>query len=377
MAQLNAFSAADTAAQAAQNNLKLHKVCRNYGAHAVVKQLDLDIPAGAFVALLGPSGCGKTTTLRMLAGFEAPDAGEIYLGEQQLAGAGTWVPPEKRQMGMVFQSYALWPHLSVADNVGYPLKLRGVKSAELKRRVHEALALVELETRAQAMPQDLSGGQRQRVALARCLVAEPRVILLDEPLANLDRHLRASMEASFREFHRRTGATFVYVTHDQAEAMALADHIAVMHNGQLVQWDSPQNLYAQPRTDWLAGFIGKGSVLRQAHDIAGHVVHGDELAQALLQTASLPARYPVLVRPEHIQLHPMENTPAQGASGANSPALTGAVSECIFKGAHYDVQLRLADGQHLLAYHHSPLALGALAGIHIAQGWGLANAENA
>lgn len=352
-----------------QNNLRLHNICRHYGSNTVVKNLNLDIPAGAFVALLGPSGCGKTTTLRMLAGFEAPDSGDIYLGNQQLAGQGVWTPPEQRHMGMVFQSYALWPHLSVADNVGYPLKLRSVKAQDYKRRVMEALALVELEARADAMPQDLSGGQRQRVALARCLVAEPRVILLDEPLANLDRHLRASMEATFREFHKRTGATFVYVTHDQAEAMALADHIAVMHNGQLVQWDSPQNLYKHPRTDWVAGFIGKGSVLRQGYDIAGHSVNGQELAQALSQTRSMPAQFPVLIRPEHIQLQSVQ------AQQPQETALVATVIDCIFKGAHYDVQLQLADGQKLLAYHHSPLAQGCAMSVQIEQAWGLSNAQ--
>ncbi|MFT4192737.1 MAG: ABC transporter ATP-binding protein, partial [Comamonas sp.] len=239
--------------QAAAQGLSLRGVSRRYGDHAAVQALDLEIPAGAFVALLGPSGCGKTTTLRMIAGFEPPDAGEIRLDDRLLANASAQVPPEQRHMGMVFQSYALWPHMSVADNVGYPLKLRGVRGAEYARRVTEALALVQMEGRAQAAPQDLSGGQRQRVALARCLVAEPRVVLLDEPLANLDRHLRASMESAFRAFHRRTGATFIYVTHDQGEAMALAGHVAVMHQGRLVQWATPEQLYAQPRTDWLAG----------------------------------------------------------------------------------------------------------------------------
>ena len=264
-------------------------------------------------------------------------------------------------MGMVFQSYALWPHLSVADNVGYPLKLRGVRGAYYRRRVHDALAMVQLESRGQSMPQDLSGGQRQRVALARCLVAEPQVVLLDEPLANLDRHLRASMESTFREFHRRTGATFIYVTHDQGEAMALADHVAVMHQGRLVQWATPQALYSQPRTDWLAGFIGQGSVLRQGQDLREQTVAGDQV-HALLGGASAQDAYPLLVRPEHVRL-------ADGGM-----PLSGQVHECVFKGERYEVRLNLPGGQSLLAYHDRALAPGAQTGLSIAQAWGLARA---
>lgn len=352
----------------AASGLRLRGVERRYGTQTVVQGLDLDIPGGAFVALLGPSGCGKTTLLRMLAGFEAPDAGEIYLGNQLLANAQRQAPPEQRQMGMVFQSYALWPHMTVADNVGYALKLRGVQGADYQKRVHEALALVQLEGRAQARPQDLSGGQRQRVALARCLVAEPRVVLLDEPLANLDRHLRASMEQSFREFHRRTGATFVYVTHDQGEAMALADHIAVMHQGRLVQWATPAQLYAQPRTDWLAGFIGQGSVLQQSQPCAGQVVAGAQLHAALGAEAALGVkRYPVLVRPEHAQLSAWDAQAAQG--------LPAQVLECIFKGERYEVRVRLPDGQSLLLYHPQPWTLGQTVQVCIAQGWGLEHAQ--
>lgn len=204
-------------------------------------------------------------------------------------------------MGMVFQSYALWPHMTVGENVGYPLKLRQVNGAARQKRVMEALEVVELGAYFGRSPQELSGGQRQRVALARCLVSEPRVVLLDEPLANLDRHLRATMEQTFREFHRRTGATFVYVTHDQAEAMALASHIAVMHQGELMQWGTPQQLYQQPQNSWVAGFIGQGSVLSlavspglQSLDLAA--LHGG------LDQPGRDKTVPVLVRPEHVQI---------------------------------------------------------------------------
>jgi iron(III) transport system ATP-binding protein len=211
--------------------LILERLNKVFGEQAVVRDLNLTIPEGAFTALLGPSGCGKTTTLRILAGLEHLSSGRLLLGDRLLADARVHMPPETRDMGMVFQSYALWPHMTVAENVGYPLKLRKVNGAARQKQVMEALDVVELGAYAGRSPQALSGGQRQRVALARCLVSEPEVVLLDEPLANLDRHLRATMEQTFREFHRRTGATFVYVTHDQAEAMALASHIAVMHQG--------------------------------------------------------------------------------------------------------------------------------------------------
>ncbi|MEN2472152.1 ABC transporter ATP-binding protein [Burkholderia sp. GS2Y] len=334
--------------------LKLAGVCRQHGDTRIVDDMDLAIPAGAFVALLGPSGCGKTTTLRMIAGFDPVDAGEIRLGARVLSDARGQVPPEKRGMGMVFQSYALWPHMNVAENVGYALRLRGIRGGAYASRVREALEWVQLAERADAMPQDLSGGQRQRVALARCLVGEPEVVLLDEPLANLDRHLRASMEQTFREFHRRTGATFVYVTHDQQEAMALADRVAVMQRGRLIQWATPETLYRCPRTDWLAGFIGQGSVLEAAGALAGQV-DGSVLMAALAHDAGL--RSPVLVRPEHVQVA--------------ERGIAGEVRDCVFRGERYEVTMHLADGQPLLAYHRAPLTAGQRICVEIGYGWGL------
>ena len=230
--------------------LKLERLNKVFGEQAVVRDLNLTIPEGAFTALLGPSGCGKTTTLRILAGLEHLSSGRLLLGDRLLADARVHMPPETRDMGMVFQSYALWPHMTVAENVGYPLKLRKVNGAARQKRVMEALDVVELGAYAGRSPQELSGGQRQRVALARCLVSEPEVVLLDEPLANLDRHLRATMEQTFREFHRRTGATFVYVTHDQAEAMALASHIAVMRAGIQFSTSSARAAHLPAHCQW-------------------------------------------------------------------------------------------------------------------------------
>ncbi len=227
-----------------------------------VSDVSLALRKQGFLALLGPSGCGKTTVLRMIAGFEQPTDGSIELGERRLSDATRVLPPEKRNMAMVFQSYALWPHMTVAENVGYPLKVRGISGEAWRKRVGDALSLVKLTDFADRRPAVLSGGQRQRVALARCLVTEPDVVLLDEPLANLDQHLRKSMEETFRAFHERSGATMIYVTHDQAEAMALATDVAVMSEGKLLQVAPPAEIYARPEGRVVGGLIGRGAIVR-------------------------------------------------------------------------------------------------------------------
>ncbi|GJL35066.1 Maltose/maltodextrin import ATP-binding protein MalK [Phytobacter ursingii] len=334
--------------------LILERLNKVFGEQAVVRDLNLTIPEGAFTALLGPSGCGKTTTLRILAGLEHLSSGRLLLGDRLLADARVHMPPETRDMGMVFQSYALWPHMTVAENVGYPLKLRKVNGAARQKQVMEALDVVELGAYAGRSPQALSGGQRQRVALARCLVSEPEVVLLDEPLANLDRHLRATMEQTFREFHRRTGATFVYVTHDQAEAMALASHIAVMHQGELMQWGAPQTLYQHPQNAWVARFIGKGSILSLAARHPASQLESQQLHEGLAPDNTQP-RQQVLVRPEHVMV---------GDNG-----LPAMVESCIFQGERYLLELRLPDGQHLSAFHSLPLREQQSTRVRLMQGW--------
>ena len=234
---------------------------KRFGPAVAVDAVDLTIGNGEFVALLGPSGCGKTTLLRLIAGFERVDGGTIALNGVVVSSADRHLPPERRRIGMVFQSYALWPHMTVAENVGYPLRIRRLGRADRDRRVAAALEAVGLAHLHARRPAALSGGQRQRVALARCLVMEPAVVLLDEPLANLDVHLRESMQAEFRRFHEATGATMVYVTHDQAEAMALADRIAVMDAGRLAQVAPPRTLYREPATEMVARFVGRGTVV--------------------------------------------------------------------------------------------------------------------
>ncbi|MBF58091.1 ABC transporter ATP-binding protein [Halomonas sp. FeN2] len=344
--------------------LSIDRVTKRFGEQTAVDALSLTINPGEFVALLGPSGCGKTTMLRMLAGFETANDGTIQLANRTLASADIHVPPEQRNMAMVFQSYALWPHMSVADNVGYPVKLRGLRGAAYHQKVQQALALVELDAYADRMPQALSGGQRQRVALARCLVSDPSVVLLDEPLANLDRHLRATMEHSFRDFHQRTGATLVYVTHDQTEAMALADKIAVMKAGKLVQWGTPETLYRQPRTAWVAGFIGQGSQLKVAAGHPGKRLENAALMRGLNAITSERTQS-VLVRPEHIQI----TMPPASSTAPSHSQLVAQVESVIFRGERYELTLRLPSGETLLAYHQSAPDLGSQVVVDLQQGW--------
>jgi iron(III) transport system ATP-binding protein len=241
--------------------LTLEHVVKRFGEHRALDDVSLTVDDGELVAILGPSGCGKTTLLRQVAGFDPLDAGHILIGDATMSSVEHHVPPERRRIGIVFQSYALWPHMTVAENVAYGLTVAGVRDPERSRRVDAALELVNLSGFGERRPAQLSGGQRQRVALARCLVTEPSLVLLDEPLANLDVHLRAAMETEFARFHARTGTTMVYITHDQREAMALADRIAVMERGRILQVATPSMLYREPADATVAAFIGSGMVV--------------------------------------------------------------------------------------------------------------------
>ena len=241
--------------------LTISNVTKSFGDFDAVKDVSIEVSDGEFLAVLGPSGCGKTTLLRLVAGFEKVTSGEIRIGDETVSSAAGSVAPEKRRVGIVFQNYALWPHMTVAENIGYSLKVAKVDKAVARRKVDDALALVNLEGYGERRPANLSGGQRQRVALARCLVAAPSLVLFDEPLANLDVHLRASMEDEFAAFHKRTGTTIVYITHDQAEAMALADRIAVMDHGRVAQLAAPRELFREPANEMVASFISQGIVL--------------------------------------------------------------------------------------------------------------------
>ena len=340
--------------------LILENLHKSFNGEAVVKNLNLTIEPGEFVALLGPSGCGKSTILRMLAGFEPVSDGQITHGEICLSSNKHHVATEDRNFGMVFQSYALWPHMSVKDNVGYPLKVQKIKLDERDRRIQEALEIVQLAEYADRLPAQLSGGQRQRVALARSLVTEPDVVLFDEPLANLDRHLRAKMEETFRAFHKRTGATIVYVTHDQSEAMSLADRIAVLNKGELVQWGTPQALYATPKNTWLANFIGRGSVLKVSEIVPQQYVNSTDLHDLIKRYSSEQVFSSVLVRPQDIRFVP-----------ADAFSIVVTVDNCIFRGERYDIELTLEDGQKLLTYSDVPMTINSPHHIRLEQAWSL------
>ncbi|HLX27460.1 MAG TPA: ABC transporter ATP-binding protein [Casimicrobiaceae bacterium] len=237
-------------------------ITKRFGAIAAVDDVSLDVADGEFLAVLGPSGCGKSTLLRLIAGFERPERGTIRLGDTIVSGADMYMAPEDRHVGMVFQSYALWPHMSVAENIGYPLRVQKFAGRELARQVGEALDAVGLSGFADRRPAELSGGQRQRVALARCLAMKARIVLLDEPLANLDVHLRARMLAEIAAFRTLSRATLIYVTHDQAEALGVADRVAVMSEGRVRQIAPPTALYRTPRDGVVSRFVGPGAVAR-------------------------------------------------------------------------------------------------------------------
>jgi iron(III) transport system ATP-binding protein len=237
--------------------IRLKDLTKHYGGTVAVDRVSLSVHSGELFFLLGPSGCGKTTLLRMIAGFVYPDAGAIFFDTVEIGR----VPPRARDAALVFQTYALWPHMTVAKNVAYGLKVRGMKGAEVARRVEQVLKLVRLEGLAERRPAQLSGGQQQRVALARALVIEPRVLLLDEPLSNLDARLRDEMREEIRRLHQQTGLTMLYVTHDQKEALALADRLALMERGRIVQVGTPTELYERPANRFVAGFLGDSNFL--------------------------------------------------------------------------------------------------------------------
>ena len=322
--------------------------CR-YGAGApAVDGLDLQVADGEFISLLGPSGCGKTTTLRCIAGLEQPAAGRIAIGGQRVADGGErWsVPADKRGLGMVFQSYALWPHMTVAGNVAYPLKVRG-GARDIAAQVRAALALVGMEAYEQRPVSDLSGGQQQRVALARALASRPRVLLLDEPLSNLDAALRGHMRRELRRIHREVRTTCVYVTHDQLEAATLSDRIAVMRSGRLQQLGTAREIFESPATAWVAEFVGFDNFVR------GTVVALDG-GQATVQPdgwpAPLHARLPagVHLQPGAAAVVAFRSAGLQEAATATANRIDATVTERMFLGDQTELQLT-AQGTRLVA----------------------------
>ncbi|KTC38970.1 Fe3+/spermidine/putrescine ABC transporter ATP-binding protein, partial [Pseudomonas putida] len=269
--------------------LELQALCKRYGSVQAVVATDLSVSQGEFVSLLGPSGCGKTTTLQMIAGFVDVTSGRIVLDGRDI----THAKPSSRGLGVVFQSYALFPHMSVRDNVAFGLKMRKVSSSDIRTRVDQVLALVRLTAHAERYPRELSGGQRQRVALARALVIQPPVLLLDEPLSNLDASLREEMQFEIRRIQCEVGITTLMVTHDQAEALSISDRVVVMQAGQVTQIDEPYKLYEHPRTPFISGFVGKANLLPGEYDALGQ-------PQALAQTGD--GELMLSLRPEKIDI---------------------------------------------------------------------------
>lgn len=327
--------------------LVVEKLFRKFGSVTAVDRISFTVADGEFLTLLGPSGCGKSTTLAAIAGLDQPDGGLIRIGGVTYydGQTGVHLPPEARNCGLVFQSYALWPHMTVTENLAFPLKLRKVAKAERARRIRETLELVEMDRYAERYPHQLSGGQQQRVALARTLVYSPAILLLDEPLSNLDAKLRDRARTWLSELQHKVGLTTVYVTHDQTEALALSDRIAVMNGGRIAQLGTPQEIYNSPADPFVADFIGTSNFFRgvaRGHGGKGEVatVHlADGQALTVRSRQAVPEGLPVVVavRPERIRLasHP-DDFPEQGT------LLRARVTNQSFLGARYQYDLDLA-----------------------------------
>ena len=279
--------------------VNIQNVTKAFGDNVVLREFNATFRDGEFITLLGPSGCGKTTMLRIIAGFEKPTRGEVYIDGTLVSGGKTFVPPEKRGIGMVFQSYAVWPHMNVFDNVAYPLTIRHVSKAEIKTSVERVLGIVHLSQYAERFPNQLSGGQQQRVALARALVSEPKLLLLDEPLSNLDAKLRESMRFEIKEIQRKLGITVVYVTHDQTEAMAMSDRIFLINRGDIQQCGTPQEIYNSPVNQFVADFLGNVDFFKgEARD--GRIIFPAMDGQSIPYDGPRTGKIDVAIRPENL-----------------------------------------------------------------------------
>ena len=301
--------------------LRLENLCKDYGQGMILHHLNLDIEQGEFLTLLGPSGCGKTTTLRMIAGLESVTEGRVWLEGRDI----TQLPPEKRPLNTVFQSYALFPHMNVFQNIAYGLKVKGVKKAEQKERVEEALRLVRLSGYEKRMPSQLSGGQRQRIAIARAAVLRPKVLLLDEPLGALDLKLRKDMQLELKKIQQQVGITFIYVTHDQEEALTMSDKIVVMNAGEIQQIGTPTEIYRYPVNEFVANFIGETNIIDGVMQGDDLVVFEDKKFPCRARGFNKNEKVDVVIRPEHLDIVPR-----------SEGMLKGVVKSQLFKGMHYD-----------------------------------------
>ena len=342
---------------------------KTFAAAAAVNDLDLEIGDGEFVSLLGPSGCGKTTTLRLLAGFLQPDAGEIRVAGNVISSAHLLVPPERRNMSMIFQSYAVWPHMTVAQNVAYGLKFKRLSRHEIVQKIAKLLAVVHLTEFKDRYPGKLSGGQQQRVALARALVVEPQILLMDEPLSNLDANLREEMRFEIRRLHEEFKITTIYVTHDQAEAMATSDRIAVIDRGRLVQVGHPGEIFDRPKTRFVAEFVGKANILTGSYQGDGSVQLNDGTKIRVTNdgVSAGSTEVAVCLRPHNIMLV-AEDVAAHKLAEQSYNVFRGTIRRSIYFGdaVDYTVQLpsdgtlrvvtqpnqRFAAGQQIYAAAH-------------------------
>jgi len=313
-------------------SIRLSALRKCFGDHVALNDVSAQIETGEFFVVLGPSGCGKSTLLRCIAGLEPIDGGEIALGGTTMAGNGMFVPPEQRNVGVVFQSYALWPHMSVEKNVAFPLETAGLSKSETSAQTMACLDMVELTQFRARRPADLSGGQRQRVALARCLAQSASTILMDEPLANLDPHLRSAMEEELAEFHGKSGSTTVFITHDQREAMALADRIALMQDGQVLQVDAPDRLYSRPNSEAAARFIGRSTIvdatLEHADKRRAFVRWAGRGFEITCPDGCAEGPVRLVIRPEHLK-------------AADNSGLTATVRRATYRGGYWEAHVQL------------------------------------
>jgi iron(III) transport system ATP-binding protein len=315
------------------SKLVLKNVAKRYGAFEAVADFSLELVPGEFVSLLGPSGCGKTTTLRMIAGFMPPTAGTIVMDGREISSPSGVVPPEHRRMSMIFQSYAIWPNMTVGENVGFGLQVRKLSRAEIDRRVDKILDVVQMRNLKGRYPAELSGGQQQRVALARAIVVEPEVLLLDEPLSNLDANLREEMRFEIRRLHDEFKITTVYVTHDQSEAMVTSDRIVVMNKGKIEQIDAPHVLYGRPKSRFVAGFIGRTNFLEGDHQGGDVRFDGFSAAAGRLEGANGSGKLLYSLRPQAIGLSVQK-------SGGAGLTVEAEVSDRSYLGEYWDYQVR-------------------------------------
>ena len=324
-------------------SVELRGLTKRYGALAVVDAVSLTIEHGLLVCLLGPSGCGKTTTLRLIAGFVEPSEGEIAVGGKVVSSPARTLPPERRNMSMIFQSYALWPHMTVADNVAYGLSLRKMPRADIAKKVAAILTTTKLTALADRYPGELSGGQQQRVALARALIVEPETLLLDEPLSNLDANLREEMRFEVRRLHDEYRYTTVYVTHDQSEAMTTADLIAVMNQGRIEQLGRPEDIYDRPRSEFVARFIGASNVIKGTAADRDRLMVAGVALRCVGAELTAGAAGAISIRQHEIRL-----TAAPPASAGDN-VLPGTVTRNVFLGNSRDYMVELGDGTQVRA----------------------------